>query len=576
MNKIKGTLKSENNPKWPPTYDDAIIVQKNGVIYPGKVKKNLSDSLVIISLVRGYSFPHSQHSNKNIIPHLSKSSNPKHFIIVSKNDGWTYTSEKKLREYLYDELEFYSDNELDRREELLYDIAQPGVLNESTEGYPSGSNNLKITTTTKPTLQNQYYFEATSDPEINVQLKQIIDDQDMDDFAFLSRSKTSIKSSIESDENPISESYDDLKIDVQVQNPEEVDDCIDYEIKNVRKIILDRLDGNDDRNTNDDGNTNGNSNGNDKDNNDNNIIEKLNRNQKTPQDILIVDQTMIFSFVNNRKALSKEAEKIKDFLSRAFYLSGDSTEQNEEKIYGNLRFIYYNGYVHILRTDIPLKEVITHELLGDTPENPKLKILGEQEYGIPIRHNVLKYVLFQNELQQSLSVDRQLLAETELILSQEYIIALTPEPRYQIWCVTRLVKLWYGDIDLQNNIRKIKLIVNQYRTRSNQKYNIRNGIRFSIGVYPRYGKKSATIIVRKLMYYFSLYFQAIGWKNNPPSYFKIINDLISYTNCSQSLKLYYRKIASMNNQKKNSFNENYTLINNSKHNTDILQQYVQL
>lgn len=553
MNKIKGTLKPENNPRWPPTCDDHIIVQKNGAIYPGKVKRILSNTSIIISLVKGYSFSPSDESITNYLRKiLSKTSNPKHFMIVNKNDGWTYTSDKKLREYLYDELEFYSDNNLDRREELLYDIAQPGVLNES-------SNPRNVTT---PTLHNQYYFEATPNPEINVKLKRIIDDQDMDDFAFLSRSHWN-GSEYSSD--------GDLQINVHVQNPEEVDSYVDDQQKCVRKIILDRLDGEDDRNTNDNDDDH-----NDSSNRDDSIIEKLNRNQKTPQDILVVDQTMIFAFVDNHKALVKEAEKIKDFLSRAFYLSGESAEQNEEKVYDNLRFIYYNGYVHILRTDIPLKEVITHELLGDTVENPKLKILGEQEYGIPIRHNVLKYVLFQNELQQSLSVDRQLLEETELILSQEYIIALTPEPRYQIWCVMRLVKLWYGDIDLQNNIRKIKLIVNQYRTRSNEKYNIRNGIRFSIGIYPRYGKKSATIVVKKIMYYFSLYFQAVGWKNNPPSYFKIINDLISYANCSQSLKLYYRKIASMNNQKKNSFNENYTLINSSKHNTDILQQYVQL
>lgn len=166
--------------------------------------------------------------------------------------------------------------------------------------------------------------------------------------------------------------------------------------------------------------------------------------------------------------------------------------------------------------------------------------------------------------------------EAELILSQEYIIALTPEPRYQLWCVVRLIKLWFGDIDLQNNIRKIKLIVNQWRTRADQRYNKQNGIRFSIGIYPRYGKKSASIVLKKVMYYFSLYFQAVGWKNNPPSYFKIMNDLVSYTNGSQSLKLYYRRISEMNRESSGAFSTNLTKINSVQKNTDILEQYIEL
>jgi hypothetical protein len=306
------------------------------------------------------------------------------------------------------------------------------------------------------------------------------------------------------------------------------------------------------------------------------LIDIMNRDVQTPQDILIVDQKMITDYVDDPNTLKYEGQKIMRFLSEALYLSGENAEKDVDKLYGATRFIYYNGYVHIFRTDIPLKEVITHKLLKDTDANPKLQILGKAEYDIPIRHNVLKYILFQNEIQKTITVDQRLLIEAELILSQEYIIALTPEPRYQLWCVVRLIKLWHGDIDLQNNIRKIKLIVNQYRTRSDMRYNVRNGIRFSIGIYPRYGKESAAIVLRKLMYYFSLYFQAVGWKNNPPSYFKIVNDLISYTNCDQSLKLYYRRIAEENGMQNGVFNKNYTMINSPGYNTDILEQYVPL
>ncbi len=145
-----------------------------------------------------------------------------------------------------------------------------------------------------------------------------------------------------------------------------------------------------------------------------------------------------------------------------------------------------------------------------------------------------------------------------------------------MWCLIRLIKLWFGDIVLQNNIRKIKVIVNQWRVRTDRAFNQHNGIRFSIGIYPRYGKKSATNILKHLLYHFAIYSQAIGWKGNPPSYFKMVNDLISYSNCNQSLKLYYRRIAELNSQANHSFTDNYTRIKSAYGNTDILEQYVQL
>jgi hypothetical protein len=58
---------------------------------------------------------------------------------------------------------------------------------------------------------------------------------------------------------------------------------------------------------------------------------------------------------------------------------------------------------------------------------------------------------------------------------QEYLIALQPEPKYQIWVVKRLIMAWYADVDLQNNIRKIKILINQWRARSDQEFNKKNG-----------------------------------------------------------------------------------------------------
>lgn len=535
-----GNLNPKNNPKWPPVKDKYIIVQKrpNGQIYSGVVRKILENNTgLLILLSSGQTSPNNP---SELTPYLTQSSDdPKRFMLVIETDSWNYSSpDDKISNAFSGSFGF--EHKLEHKGELLYD-------------------DIRSRTST---LSNKYYSNASEEPNTNVALAQIIDAQDMDDFAFLLRND---------DEYVNTQGRKELELVSQTVVSDDypvqyyVGDYIPYKtiigklegtilIEKTESIDVDKSE---------------------------NIINKIHNNPTTPYDILITDQDMIYKFVNSTHTMRTEANKIIKFLSDAFFLTGEEAEQNadEDKVYGQLKFIYYNGYVHIFRKDIPLKEVITKELLKDTdPENPKLKVLGDTEYNIPIRHNVLKYVLFQNELQRTLVVDRQLLREVELILSQEYIIALTPEPRYQLWCVIRLIKLWFGDIDLQNNIRKIKMIVNQYRTRSDKKYNIYNGIRFSIGIYPRYGKTSATIVLKKLIYYFTLYFQAIGWKNNPPSYFKIVNDLIAYTNCSQTLKLYYRKISETNGDKKNHkvFSNNYTMIDHPDHNTDILEQYVEL
>lgn len=501
---------------WPPLINKYIIVQKTNQ-YIGKVIKILENNIgIIIKLVNGYENPYDDAKQ-----YIKASSNWKKYMLVIETDKYEYIDESKINS-------FHPEKHMEK--EFIYDVAEP-------------RKTAKIT--------SQYYTTATDEPKIDVPFYKLIDAQDLDEFAFIKRQTI----------NP--DNKYDINYDIVSKN--DIDNGISNEIKSKRDMIIKYLEGIEKKPDYD------------KEiigEDDEAHIERMNNNPTKPYDMIVVDNKLITEFVDNPQALQRNAELIINFLSMAFYLKGTKKEENPDKFYDNLRFIYYNGYVHIFRKDIPVTEVITHELLNDTDDDPALKILGKAEYGIPIRHNVLKFILFQSELQKELIVDQQLLSEAELILSQEYIIALTPEPRYQLWCVIRLIKLWFGDIDLQNNIRKIKLIVNQYRTRVDKKYNIHNGIRFSIGIYPRYGKESATVVFRKLMYYFSLYFQAIGWKDNPPSYFKVVNDLLSYTNCDQSLKLYYRRISQTNGMKNTIFTKNFSLMNIAGRNTDILEQYI--
>lgn len=373
----------------------------------------------------------------------------------------------------------------------------------------------------RSTLTNKYYHRSQDDPLTGVSLTNLINLENMDDFNFIERYR-------ENHPNFKNDGIDDTD-----NTPDHIDTLIPDHVKKYMADIMASIE------------------------------------TSKPEEIIIVDQLMIDKYVEKKETLLRESMKIKDYIVNVMI----NSEKTELRLYDTLQIIYYDGYLHIFRKDLPIKEVITHTLMGDTSANPKLKHFNN-EYGIPIRHNILKYLLFQNELQEQFDVDREIMNEAELLLSQEYIIALTPEPRYQIWTVLRLIKLWYGDVILQNNIRKIKILVNQWRARTDRPFNRKNGIKFSIGCYPRYGKASAQIVLKRLIYHFALYTEAIGWKSNPPSYFKMVNSLIQYSNCNQALKLYYRRMNELSGQNNRSFNKNYTLIN--QQNTDILEQYVHL
>jgi hypothetical protein len=123
---------------------------------------------------------------------------------------------------------------------------------------------------------------------------------------------------------------------------------------------------------------------------------------------------------------------------------------------------------------------------------------------------------------------------------------------------------WYADEELQNNIRKIKVLINQWRAKNNKAYNQKNGTLPSIVVYPRYGKKSAKLVISKLSQYFLLY-NSIGWECSKPIYFVKINNLMWYTNGSIDLKMYFKKSKKYykNNIVTNPYIPNMTKIKNT-------------
>ena len=203
-------------------------------------------------------------------------------------------------------------------------------------------------------------------------------------------------------------------------------------------------------------------------------------------------------------------------------------------IFNDIKMAIHNGYVHIGRKGIEVNDKITENLVGD------LKYYKWQ-YNIPIDYDSLKYILFQTKYQKELMRDNEQRLEVEKILSQEYLVCMHPEPKYLLWTVKRLLIAWYSNDLLTQNIRKIKVLINQWRAKSDEPFNNRYGIMPMIVIYPRYGKESARIISTIIADYFVLY-NNIAWSCSKPSYFIKMNDLLYYTNGNLDLKLYFRRV----------------------------------
>jgi hypothetical protein len=107
--------------------------------------------------------------------------------------------------------------------------------------------------------------------------------------------------------------------------------------------------------------------------------------------------------------------------------------------------------------------------------------------------------------------------------------------------------IWYSDNELENLIRKIKILINHYRADPSHDFNVVNGILPMITIYPRYGVDNARILLSKLDYYFSLYVEdnedgkPIYITDATPTYFLKKNNLIYYSNGSIDLKAYIKE-----------------------------------
>lgn len=255
------------------------------------------------------------------------------------------------------------------------------------------------------------------------------------------------------------------------------------------------------------------------------LLENLNENAEiSTQDQIIVTNKNIAltNIILTKEDEIGEGNKIISYMKQIL-----------PKQFNDLAFTVFNGYVHITRKGLNASDKITENLV------PNLKYFKWQ-YGLPIDYDALKYLLFQNKFQHEMPQNIEEQQDAEKIFAQEYLIAIQPEPVYQMWALKRLIKMWYADDMLEKNIRKIKILINQWRARGDKNFNVTNGVLPSIVIYPRYGKKSAKIVLEKISHYFLLY-QNIGWNDSFPTYFINVNKLVYYTNGNLDLKLYFKK-----------------------------------
>ena len=262
------------------------------------------------------------------------------------------------------------------------------------------------------------------------------------------------------------------------------------------------------------------------------------------------------NLINNNDDIINEGNKIITWIDKVL----------KKEIFKDLVTQIHDDYVYITRKGTKIKDTITKELL------PNLKYFDWQ-YNNPIDYDTLKYVIYQNTFQKKLQENIIQKKEAEEILSQEYVIALQPAPEYQMWTLKRLIMIIYGDTAVESRIRKIKILINQFRADPKQEYNKNNGILPQILIYPKYGVENSRLIISKLEYYFSLYidnifsnkYLNIEWMNSNPTYFLKKNNLIYFSNGSIDLKKYIEdSIKSNNNISNDIFTEDYTKLINSE------------
>ena len=232
-------------------------------------------------------------------------------------------------------------------------------------------------------------------------------------------------------------------------------------------------------------------------------------------------------------------------------------------LFNYLKFKIAGGY--ILIEDITKENTNVRTI---TPELvPNLNLLKEQ-YGNPINYQILSNIILENKSTLDVKKNKEIIVETLNILAQDYFICVQSRVEYLLWTLTRLILCWYADPVLNENIVKIKVLINLYRARGIKDFNKDIGVQPVILIVPKYGRDSALKILSTLSYYFFPY-KNVGWKGSSPSYFNKVDDLLYYTNGSIDLKKYIKHLLKTGNEIVSPISNDFTKIKLENNSNDI-------
>jgi len=219
-----------------------------------------------------------------------------------------------------------------------------------------------------------------------------------------------------------------------------------------------------------------------------------------------------------------------------------------------LNFKIVGGYIEIVNINSTTDtRIITPELV------PDLKELTFQ-YSKPIDYNILLPIVLQNKTSQDVVINKSMIEEALIILSQEYILCFQPNCDILLWTIARIILCWYSDPKLNSNIYKIKILINLFRSRGDKEFNRDHGVLPIIQIIPNYGKKNALQVLSHLSYFFFPY-KKLGSPNSNPTWFDSIDNLMYYTNGSLELKKYIKYLINTGSKFSNPMTKDLTQIN---------------
>ena len=239
-----------------------------------------------------------------------------------------------------------------------------------------------------------------------------------------------------------------------------------------------------------------------------------------------------------KNLITKIKNKLYDFQINIKLADGQLLDYTN--LFDFLEFRIVGEYIEIINV---YTEKNSQKITKDLVKS--LSILSEA-YDKIINYEEISTIIFENQSIVDITKNQLKIDECLNIMSQEFIIAFQPDIEILIWNIIRLIICWYSDNYLFENILKIKLLINLYRSRGNIQYNIDNNVLPLIQINMNYGKKVAEKISIKLDGYFLLY-SRLANLGNKPSYFRIINPLMYFTNGSLMYKKYLKLLKKIEN-----------------------------